>query len=78
MKNYLFINSLKIILFFFFNRTDDLKLGTHVGTDKYGNRYFQNNFYFYGKYLYVNLQWSNVKFNLQLFISNYCILFIRS
>ncbi|KAK0167172.1 hypothetical protein PV327_004604 [Microctonus hyperodae] len=34
-------------------RTDDLKLGTHVGTDKYGNRYFQNNFYFYGRNRWV-------------------------
>lgn len=29
--------------------TDDLKWGTHVGTDKYGNKYYENNYYFMGK-----------------------------
>ena len=30
-------------------RTDDLKDGTLVGTDKYGNKYFNNPRYFYGR-----------------------------
>lgn len=33
-------------------RQDDLKLGTLVGMDKYGNKYFENNEYFYGKQLF--------------------------
>ncbi|OXA63824.1 probable NADH dehydrogenase [ubiquinone] 1 alpha subcomplex subunit 12 [Folsomia candida] len=32
---------------------DDLKLGTLVGTDKYGNKYFENNEYFYGRNRWV-------------------------
>lgn len=28
---------------------DALKTGTLVGTDKYGNKYFENNYYFFGK-----------------------------
>ena len=31
-------------------RNDDIKKGVCVGEDKYGNKYFQNNFYFMGKY----------------------------
>ncbi|KAF0306968.1 putative NADH dehydrogenase [ubiquinone] 1 alpha subcomplex subunit 12 [Amphibalanus amphitrite] len=34
-------------------RFDDLKLGTHVGTDKYGNKYFENNMYFVGRNRWV-------------------------
>ena len=30
-------------------RTDDLKFGQLVGSDKYGNKYYENNMYFYGK-----------------------------
>jgi len=30
-------------------RTDDLKDGTLVGTDKFGNEYYQNPRYFYGR-----------------------------
>ncbi|KAG4066009.1 hypothetical protein HA402_001256 [Bradysia odoriphaga] len=30
-------------------RTDDLKVGTLVGTDKYGNKYFESPYYFYGR-----------------------------
>ena len=30
-------------------RTDDLKTGTLIGEDKYGNKYYQNNEYFYGR-----------------------------
>ena len=30
-------------------RTDDLKFGDLVGEDKYGNKYYENNMYFYGK-----------------------------
>lgn len=39
------------IVFIF--RFDDLKIGTHVGTDKYGNKYFENNYYFYGRNRWV-------------------------
>ncbi|OQV11665.1 putative NADH dehydrogenase [ubiquinone] 1 alpha subcomplex subunit 12 [Hypsibius exemplaris] len=41
----------KSIRTFYF--TDDLKWGTHVGTDKYGNRYFENNYYFMGRNRWV-------------------------
>uniref|UniRef100_A0A0K8TTE2 NADH dehydrogenase [ubiquinone] 1 alpha subcomplex subunit 12 n=1 Tax=Tabanus bromius TaxID=304241 RepID=A0A0K8TTE2_TABBR len=34
-------------------RFDDLKLGTLVGTDKYGNRYYENPYYFYGRNRWV-------------------------
>ncbi|XP_067624907.1 probable NADH dehydrogenase [ubiquinone] 1 alpha subcomplex subunit 12 [Eurosta solidaginis] len=34
-------------------RYDDLKLGTLVGTDKYGNRYYENPYYFYGRNRWV-------------------------
>ncbi|XP_016944984.1 probable NADH dehydrogenase [ubiquinone] 1 alpha subcomplex subunit 12 [Drosophila suzukii] len=30
-------------------RNDDLKIGTLVGIDKYGNKYFENPYYFYGR-----------------------------
>ncbi|KAH8267428.1 hypothetical protein KR018_001906 [Drosophila ironensis] len=30
-------------------RNDDLKLGTLVGIDKYGNKYFESSYYFYGR-----------------------------
>ena len=30
-------------------RTDDLKEGNLIGEDKYGNKYFENNKYFYGE-----------------------------
>jgi len=33
-----------------FYRHDELKMGTLVGTDKYGNKYFENNEYFYGEH----------------------------
>ena len=33
----------------FFNcRFDDLKLGKFVGEDKFGNKYFENDYYFFG------------------------------
>lgn len=32
-------------------RTDDLKTGTLVGKDKYGNRYYENNMYFVGEFI---------------------------
>lgn len=48
-------------------RQDALKVGTLVGTDKYGNKYFQNTYYFFGRSrwieysphygLYTNLFW---------------------
>lgn len=28
-------------------------MGTLVGTDKYGNKYFENNYYFYGRNRWV-------------------------
>ena len=34
-----------------FYRTDDLKVGTLVGEDKFGNKYFENNAYFVGELL---------------------------
>lgn len=37
-------------IFYCFSRMDDLKTGTLVGVDKDGNRYFENNKYFYGEY----------------------------
>lgn len=35
------------------SRFDDLKIGKLVGTDKYGNKYFENNYYFYGRNRWV-------------------------
>ena len=35
---------------FIYFRTEELKIGTLVGTDKYGNKYYENNEYFYGKH----------------------------
>lgn len=35
------------------SRFDDLKVGNLVGTDKYGNKYFENNYYFYGRNRWV-------------------------
>uniref|UniRef100_A0A1A9V895 NADH dehydrogenase [ubiquinone] 1 alpha subcomplex subunit 12 n=1 Tax=Glossina austeni TaxID=7395 RepID=A0A1A9V895_GLOAU len=34
-------------------RNDDLKLGCLVGTDKYGNKYYENPYYFYGRNRWV-------------------------
>lgn len=34
-------------------RFDDLKTGTLVGTDKYGNKYYENPYYFYGRNRWV-------------------------
>jgi len=34
-------------------RMDSMKHGKFVGEDKYGNRYFQNNYYFYGRNRWV-------------------------
>ncbi|XP_074097147.1 NADH dehydrogenase (ubiquinone) B17.2 subunit [Cotesia typhae] len=45
------INPLKVLGQLY--RTDDLKFGKHMGTDKYGNRYYQNDFYFYGRNRWV-------------------------
>lgn len=38
-------------LYYVFYRTDDLKDGTLKGTDKFGNKYYENDRYFYGKFL---------------------------
>ncbi|CAL1528163.1 unnamed protein product [Lymnaea stagnalis] len=35
-------------------RHDDLKWGTCIGEDKFGNKYYQNNYYFYGKNRWVS------------------------
>lgn len=35
------------------HRFDELKTGTLVGTDKYGNKYFENPYYFYGRNRWV-------------------------
>lgn len=35
------------------NRNDDLKTGKLIGIDKYGNRYFENPYYFYGRNRWV-------------------------
>lgn len=40
-------------LFGLISRHDDLKIGTLVGTDKYGNKYYENNYYFYGRNRWV-------------------------
>ena len=42
-----------------FRADDCLKEGTLIGEDKYGNKYYQNNRYFYGK----NKQFQFVKFD---------------
>ncbi|KAJ9582280.1 hypothetical protein L9F63_003409 [Diploptera punctata] len=34
-------------------RQDDIKLGNLVGEDKYGNKYYENNMYFYGRNRWV-------------------------
>jgi hypothetical protein len=34
-------------------RYDDLKVGTCIGADKYGNRYFQNTRYFVGRLINI-------------------------
>ncbi|XP_037958551.1 probable NADH dehydrogenase [ubiquinone] 1 alpha subcomplex subunit 12 [Teleopsis dalmanni] len=34
-------------------RNDELKTGTLVGVDKYGNKYFENPYYFYGRNRWV-------------------------
>ncbi|XP_015523169.1 probable NADH dehydrogenase [ubiquinone] 1 alpha subcomplex subunit 12 [Neodiprion pinetum] len=34
-------------------RRDELKSGTLIGEDKYGNRYFENNMHFYGRNRWV-------------------------
>lgn len=36
-----------------FYRFDHLKTGTLVGEDKYGNKYFQNDYYFFGRNRWV-------------------------
>ncbi|CAL8097419.1 unnamed protein product [Orchesella dallaii] len=41
---------------------DELKIGTLIGSDKYGNKYFENNEYFYGRNRWVEY---NPKHNLE-------------
>lgn len=38
-----------------FYRTDDIKDGVLIGEDKYGNKYFQNDRYFYGRNRWVSI-----------------------
>lgn len=38
---------------FTIHRYDDIKPGTLVGEDKYGNKYFENGYYFYGRNRWV-------------------------
>lgn len=42
-----------LITFLPFYRQDELKIGTLVGTDEMGNRYYENNLYFYGNFLII-------------------------
>ncbi|XKL62940.1 hypothetical protein PGB90_005304 [Kerria lacca] len=42
------VNSLKKLTYY-----DDLKKGTLVGTDEFGNRYYNNNYYFFGRNRWV-------------------------
>lgn len=50
----MFSNTFLIIIIFNFYRHDELKIGTLVGTDEMGNRYYENNTYFYGNYLSID------------------------
>ncbi|XP_014206586.1 probable NADH dehydrogenase [ubiquinone] 1 alpha subcomplex subunit 12 [Copidosoma floridanum] len=34
-------------------RTDELKFGDLIGEDKFGNKYYENNYYFYGRNRWV-------------------------
>lgn len=66
--------------FILFDRTDDLKSGTLVGEDKYGNRYYENNMYFVGKLL-INMNiglnvLNNVDTRRKLVVVDYAIQFI--
>ncbi|GAA50707.1 NADH dehydrogenase (ubiquinone) 1 alpha subcomplex 12, partial [Clonorchis sinensis] len=38
------LNSMRVLF-----RTDELKWGTYVGTDQFGNKYYQNDKYFLGR-----------------------------
>lgn len=40
-------------IIFIFHRFDDIKAGKLVGEDKYGNKYFENPYYFYGRNRWV-------------------------
>lgn len=44
--------SLLHVFFLLYCRTDDLKIGTLKGVDQFGNRYYENNRYFFGMYNY--------------------------
>ena len=50
---------------------DELKFGTLVGEDKYGNKYFENNYYFYGTYLKKNSQQMILMFTSDLNFVSY-------
>ena len=53
----------KFFLYFF--RQDDVKYGDLVGEDKYGNKYFQNNSYFYGKITLKKSSWNHNRHRLR-------------
>lgn len=54
---------------------DEVKIGTLVGTDKYGNKYYENNRYFYGRNRWVEYspkygKFETIKFFYNLHFSN--------
>lgn len=49
----MFVRSLTLVLIHLVNRFDELKKGCLIGTDKYGNRYYENPYYFYGRNRWV-------------------------
>jgi NADH dehydrogenase (ubiquinone) 1 alpha subcomplex subunit 12 len=43
---------------------DDFKSGTLVGEDKYGNKYYENNYYFFGRNRWVEYtEWKNIEYD---------------
>ncbi|KAJ9582281.1 hypothetical protein L9F63_003410 [Diploptera punctata] len=42
-----------LMLTYFYYRFDTLKLGKLVGEDKFGNQYYENNYYFFGRNRWV-------------------------
>lgn len=50
------------------HRQDDLKTGDLIGEDKYGNKYFENKMFFYGRYIGLFArQWIN--YGVELFFA---------
>lgn len=46
-------------------RQDEVKTGTLKGTDKYGNKYYENNYYFYGRNRWVEYAPQYCKFTIK-------------